>query len=894
MSRKNRSHTNNGQHTKSALPTPESPASRNASNLPGKTEEVKTGESEIKKSEIKKSGIKESEITGPEITKSKAVAKLIAINDTRKRVDLSKLRLWLPLIPLVIALMLQSDYLQYIKWWLTLLALGLSFMPLANILFGRFKTRGYIFAKVLGITFAGYTMWVLASVKLVPFAWWSVWAIVAACLAINILLAKKSGFADNVLRNTDCLKGIITEETLFMFLLFYWSYLRGLKPEIIGLEKLMDFGFLNSILRSEFFPPTDMWYAGEPINYYYLGQYFAGFVTKLSFVPSEIAYNLMMATLFALSFMLAYSIAGFLIEIYEANADKPVIHVNENEKPFFKKARPIAQMITGALVTLGGNLHTPIYAWFLTENNPYGRYWFPDATRYIGHNPLNENDGTIHEFPIYSYIVSDLHAHVINMLFVLTVIGLVIATAIMLMNVARLNAFENNEKIEFNPKAIFSFLAKLTPPGFWVIIFLIGLFPACNFWDYPIYITVCAVIYLYANLRAYNYSLESVLISFVQVVLTTVVAYGVALPFHLNFSLISSAIKIVETNSRFYQLVVLWGYQCAFFVMLLLAVIADFKVGGQLFNPQKAQGSKKIPPPKPTLLNVAVISDKKGNLSNFLETINPADIIVLILFCCAIGLVIIPEIVYVKDIYVTNPRANTMFKLTYQSFIMFGIAIGYTFTRLLPNKKDKNMHLRDWCTIFGTLLVLCAFIYPFYSIGAWYGNQHFSQYKGLDGTAYMPTYVDDLSSVTGAPTGEDINNTEYVFANDYEIIKYINNNIEGQPVIAEANDLAYTSFGRVASYTGCPDIFNWYTHQQLWRGENHSAFSERVNDNSTLYTASDTATAMSIVNKYHVEYVMVGRLERAKFSDINENTLKSLGTIEAQNGEAYLIKVSAG
>jgi YYY domain-containing protein len=711
------------------------------------------------------------------------------------------------------------------------------------------------------------------------------------CLAANALLAKKTNFADSVLRDSDCLKGIIAEESLFMFLLFYWSYQRGLRPEIIGLEKLMDFGFLNSILRSEYFPPTDVWYAGEPINYYYLGQYFSGFVTRMSFVPSEIAYNLMIATLFALSFMLVYSIAGFLIEIYEANANKPILHVKENEKPFFQKARPIAQLLTGVLVTLGGNLHAPIYAWFLTEQNPYGQYWFPDATRYLGHNPPVGNDETIHEFPLYSYIVADLHAHVINMIFVLTVIGLAVSTALMIMNAARLKGFDRDEKVAINTKSILAFLGKLLPPGFWVIIFLTGLFPASNFWDYPIYLTVCAAIYLYTNLRAYNYSFESVTISFVQVVLTAILAYGVALPFHLNFELISSEIKIVETNSRFYQLLVLWGYQSAFFVMLLLAVIADFKLGGQLFNPIRTQGNKRLPPLEPAALNVAVIKDKKSKLAEFLEKTNPADIIVLILFCCAIGLVIIPEIIYVKDIYPTSPRANTMFKLTYQSFIMFGIAVGYTFTRLLPNRKDKNMHLRDWCTIFGTILVICALIYPFYAIGAWYGNQHFSQYEGLDGIAYMPTHVDDLSEITGAPTGEDINNSEYVFDGDLDIIRYINKNIKGQPVIAEANHLAYTSFGRVASYTGCPDIFNWYTHQQLWRGENHEAFNERVNDNYALYTAADATAALSVIKKYNVEYIMVGRLERAKYAEINVDTLKSLGTTETQSGGAYLIKV---
>ena len=39
-------------------------------------------------------------------------------------------------------------------------------------------------------------------------------------------------------------------------------------------------------------------------------------------------------------------------------------------------------------------------------------------------------------------------------------------------------------------------------------------------------------------------------------------------------------------------------------------------------------------------------------------------------------LLVIPELIYVKDIYPSHPRANTMFKLTYQSFVLMSIMIG--------------------------------------------------------------------------------------------------------------------------------------------------------------------------------------------------------------------------
>ena len=61
--------------------------------------------------------------------------------------------------------------------------------------------------------------------------------------------------------------------------------------------KILDYGFVNSILRSGYVPPKDMWFAGGSINYYYFGHYISAFLTRLSGIATEISYNLMMATL---------------------------------------------------------------------------------------------------------------------------------------------------------------------------------------------------------------------------------------------------------------------------------------------------------------------------------------------------------------------------------------------------------------------------------------------------------------------------------------------------------------------------------------------------------------------------------------------------------------------
>ncbi|MDR1638803.1 MAG: DUF2298 domain-containing protein [Clostridiales bacterium] len=781
-----------------------------------------------------------------------------------------------PFLPLIIslaftAILLPRDLPSFLAWWAVWLGLGIVFLPMSSVIFSRLQSKGYIFSKVIGLAIGGYLTWLASSLKILPFRWWAAYLVLAFLLGANIMLSRKTKFFSSAIKDEGLIKEFIKEEALFMALLAFWSFLRGVKPDIIGLEKFMDFGIVNSALRGDYFPPIDMWYAGQPINYYYLGQYFCAYLTRLSFVDSAITYNLMMATLFAAVFMLAYSIGQFLYDLYVQNA-----LLSKRSK----YARMVSGILPGALVCLSGSLHTVIYAWF-AGGGPYGFYWFPDATRYIGFNPPVPEDGTIHEFPLYSFVVSDLHAHVINMLFVLTVVGAAIACAVGIMKKAQTQ--EPLDERSNDPKAR-SFKDYIPEPSYFLAIFLIGLFPATNYWDFPIYIVVSGAIYFYANLKARKFSLSALGIAFVQVAVAASLSYLVVLPFQMGFDAISSEIKLVTIRSRLYQLLVLYGYQIVFFGMLLLEAIYSFT--HPLTVPKAQKRGPKFQPPKPGELTLDIPEDekKKHIVIAFLEKANPADVIAGILFVCAIGLVILPEIIFIKDIYPNNPRANTMFKLCYQAFILFSLGIGYAFPRLFMHHDKKRGADYVTCAI-AVAFLFCAFIYPFYAIEGWYGKFSLGAYKGLNGIAYMETYKEKLSDSEDAVD-------ELSMVDDIPIIEYLKK-VKGQPAICEANDYSYTSFGRIASATGLPDIFNWYTHQQLWRNSDHDAFNARVVDVEQVYTSGNVQTITGVLDMYNVEYVVVGKLERKKFGDrIQEQAIKDLGEIVVESNGTYLVKVS--
>lgn len=762
------------------------------------------------------------------------------------------------------ALLLRKDVLSYAVWWLSILALGWIFLPVTSLLFKNFQNKGYIFAKSIGLAVSGYLLWFLASFQILPFTAWAAYLVLLLCLAGNVLLSRKYalyGYSE-ALRDDGSFGRIVKQEALFMVLLALWSYFRARKPEILGLEKFMDFGFVNAILRSEYFPPPDIWFAGEPINYYYLGQYFSAFLTRISLLDSAVTYNLMMATLFALAFAQSFSIGEMLFEIYERNAPKftPI-----------RRSKVLCGLLCGALVCFSGNLHTVVYAWFFKGESSY---WFSDATRYIGYNPPVEHDRTIHEFPFYSFVVSDLHAHVINMIFVLTVVALAIAVGMGVLS---------KRKQQWGD------------PAFWAVIFLIGLFPATNFWDFPIYITVACAIYFYANLRVYEFSLRSCLTTLRQLILTGCAAFAVVFPFHMSFVSMSTKVALVQTQSKFYQLLVLYGYQAAFFVMLLVIVYQAYwnlkpasaqsgagrksskKSAKSARNKNQAQ-SQTAADTHPLRIPVSEKQQPRV-LFDFLERINPADALALILFICALGLILIPEVVYVVDIYPSHPRANTMFKLCYQAFIMLALCVGYTSFRLihLP-KPDRSKFLLP-----AGVLLFCAFVYPHYALEDWYWPHKF---QGLDGTRYMLTHQEKIGQTDDAVF-------ELALEDDYDLIQYIKRNVKGTPVITEANGSSNTSYGRISANTGLPDIFNWYVHQQLWRNSDIPAYNERIADLETVYTEPDQAAVMDVLRKYQAQYIVVGKLERAKYADrLNESLLTGLGEIVFQKNQTVLIEVN--
>ncbi len=604
-----------------------------------------------------------------------------------------------------------------LTWWLVIFLISLSSLPIIFFLFKKFADRGYIFSKIFSLSLLTYLIFVLSSFKLFTFSSASLLVLILLIIFANLLFLNRFSSTSQFVATIKKIKPLIfLEEGLFLLVLVAWSYVRGFASNIEGLEKFMDWGFVNSALRSTYLPPADMWFAGSSINYYYFGHLIFALLTKLSNISSAITYNLSIATVAALTFASAFSLSLNLT-----------------------KKKIVIALLAASLLTFGGNLHAvyKISKTAITQklslNDAADKYWYPDATRFIGHDPETE-DKTIHEFPLYSFVVADLHGHMNDIPIIIFFVALTLSLFI-------------TQKSKLN-----SFLPLLGLVLSWAYM--------TNAWDVMNYGLLFGTFCLFYNLnhQSFKKALISTLISGLTVI---VFWYIFSLPFSLRFSPMMEGLMRSDARSPFYQLFILHG---GFWLI--------------------------------TFPFIFYITKHRQKLTT-------TDLLVLSLILTATILIILPEIGYIKDIYIySHRRSNTMFKLVYQSFIMYSLAASYVFYRLKKNLVYKLIFL---------FVFTAHMIYPYFAISSYYGS--LKNYQGLWGLNFLKDQYPD----------------------NFAAIEWIQDNIAGQPVMLEAVGDSYTTFNQVSAVTGLPTIQGWLVHEWLWRGGFDQPGSRR-DEVSLIYT----------------------------------------------------------
>ena len=468
----------------------------------------------------------------------------------------------------------------FISWYIVITILSWLTFPLAYHLFPALADRGYTLARALGLLVWGYVFWLFASLGfaqndagglllgllvLVGLSGWAYWVDDGPSM-----VHRPSSMVEWIRENY---KLILTTEILFLIAFAFMAFVRANNPEVTtaGGEKWMEVAFINAILHSPTFPPHDPWLSGYAISYYYFGYVMAAMLAKLTSISAPVAHNLMLSLIFALSAIGAYGLLYNLLSAYRRwrgagermRSLLPVLGaflaplfllVTSNLEGFFEV---FAQQWHRLDVQADGTATSPFWSWInlqvLTDPPARPLSWIPnDITgggalrRVLQDYDLNGNRlEVIDEFPFFSYLLGDLHPHVLAMPFNL----LAIAVALNLF----LGGWSGRIDLFFGE-------LKISKTGFFTIALILGGLAFLNTWDILPAAALIVFSYALARVRETGWGwerIEDVLLLGIPVVVTAFLMY---LPFFVGFD--SQAGGIVPNFmfvTRGAHLWVMWG-----------------------------------------------------------------------------------------------------------------------------------------------------------------------------------------------------------------------------------------------------------------------------------------------------------------------------------------------
>lgn len=857
------------------------------------------------------------------------------------------------------------NMLTFLIWYVLITLIGWVSFPLIFRLLPALADRGYSFSRILGLLVWGYVFWLLASLGIINndiggllvglfiLIALSAWAI-SSC-SIDTL---RTWLKENRLL-------VVSVEILFLVAFAGWALVRAANPEILGTEKPMELAFINSIIHSPEFPPRDPWLSGYAISYYYFGYVLTAMLAKLTATPGSMAFNLALSQTFALVAIAAYGILYSLLNVYRKQPGTQA-SLKKDQNLFLSLLGPtfilLVSNLEGFLEVVHargvlwkqdavGQLSSAFWTWLdlkeLSQSPSLPFSWVPSrylwwwrASRVIQDYDLSGNwREIIDEFPFFSFLLGDLHPHVLVLPFALLAVGL------------SLNIFLGGGKGRTRWLWI---NLKINSIIFWFAAVVIGGLAFLNTWDFPMYVVLFSLVYVWwlfksgpgeassgVNLSEpdlvedeisqqrsviWNFIKQFISIAF-PLTVSGVILY---LPFYFGFS--SQAGGILPNlvySTRGTHLWIMFG-------SLLLPIFAYLVY---IWSGDRA------------MINIG-----KG----FLVSLG----LVLILWLVSLGLGVgIASIPFLGDIFISSFGGEVSTSLVAESFsrrfaglgwvtllILFSFVFGYFISLIEKNKRSKvddpaqNSHeemgsnrtiplnnaIHDFVFILilmgGLLVLFVEFFYlrdqfgtrmntifkffyqtwVFWGLAAAFGTAVLL--RGLRGIwnilfrigfallliaalTYPVLSLWNKTSGFNPSAGYTLDGTAYLDRNapeDMATIRWLES--AGEGVVVEAVGPQYSEYARVATNSGQPGLLGWVGHEIQWRG-GRKEIGTREEDIAAIYSSNDWQQTKLLLDMYGVRYIIVGDLERRTYRVNEAKFLRFLGQPVFQSGQTSVYEI---
>ena len=747
-----------------------------------------------------------------------------------------------------------------------------------------------------------------------------------AALSVYIAYRNFDDLRDFIVREW---RTIVIAEAIFLVFFISWTLFRSYDPFINHTEQPMDLALLSASINSQVGHPEDPWLRGEPISYYYFGYWMMGALSQISAIQSHISYNLAMALIPAMSAMGIFGIVFNMVRMDITRMDKARSGVAGTDSMSTVRASVsaaladsthrklaiiagiAAALFLGIVANLEGVLEfmrlngmgsQGFYDWIRINDlpgpivtppqswTPPDFWWWFHASRVINtFDGVHFIDNTIQEFPFFSFLLGDMHPHVMSIPFIALFVGIA------------LNIYRLPSDFWRNYRSVYPYAIVLTAA------LVLGGLGFNNLWDMP---TFAALLIGVLAIRAYREGSDipqSVALALFPVGLA-IIALAVLMysPYLLDINAGVNGIGVVITHTRAIHMFIVWGLFLTAVTPFLLATFwqttvqrdwaaqtltalalafAPWLFWTLAYLPSNGSVEEVISRFIGILPLTALVAIGVYNALYLARQENEGGrLFATILAVLGLGLIIGSEFLFIRDFF--NNRGNTVFKLYYQAWILLAaasaFAVYYWLSTIRGRTGWRSAFSYVWAAAF-VLLLMGSLYYPLAAV------------KTKPDTPYAGPTLDGLSFVQQNRPAE------------YDAIAWLKQNAPPDAAIVEAVG-EWSDWGLVSRSTGLPTIVNWLGHQKQWRGgwEKFDAdkpdvsralrdkyFDDRTAEVERIYTTLDPAEAQVILYKYDIDYVYIGQRERDKYGieGIPKFDAIADAVFTDPNGEAIIYRV---
>ena len=777
----------------------------------------------------------------------------------------------------------------WLSWFLALEAICLIAFPLTWWALRPLHDRGLLFSRVVGLLLVAWVAWLLVNSGVVQFSTAAI-GLAMLIVAVPSAVVLAGNWREMAAWLSERWRMVLAAEALFILAYLAFVLIRAANPDLWhpwrGGEKPMELAYFTAVARSSVLPPYDPWFAGGYLNYYYWGYFILSIPTRLTGIPPVVAFNLAVPTLFALTATGAGALVYNLVKSARAvsapnpPSDQPPVGARRwtmslrRVRHWMPGGAALAGLAAAFMVAVAGNLDGAVQLFHILSARAQGMavslssfdFWrssraIPEIPNFEPNaltpwlEPRDHVDLGFHitEFPYFTFLFADLHAHMMTMPFALLALALGFAA---LLGVS-----------QRGPGSVWT----------WACAALMGLAVgslwAINSWEYPAYallmvgFAVAAAWMMPGDLKA------RLVVGFGLAIVAAAVSYVSFLPFHGATETFGTGIEPTRWRTPLTNYLLIHALPMLATLALLSVVLP--RAGAPLLA--RIRTATPVPEKHRWLLVGVLAGVALAGYFGVAGFLTAGMLMVLLTLVCwslaatlldgsqsttrsdvaALGMLAVALAIGIGVDFVRVEgdiaRMNTLFKYYLVAWLLFGVSGAYGFWRCWAAwRARRNTYsnvLRYASVTFVALVGVGMMIYPALATPVRIQDRFHATPLTLDGAAWM-------SDAVHWERDEAIE-TRW----DADAIRWLQDNVAGSPVVLEAHGDQYRWNGRVSVYTGMPTVIGWPWHQTQQRND-RDLIQRRAQDVSSIYNTQSKQAALDLINQYRVRYIIVGDLER--------------------------------